>query len=50
MRSAVLSVVTPGEWNYLLNPAHPQFSDIRVGPARPFQPDPRLASIRSVDE
>lgn len=44
-RSAVLavpSVVTPGEWNYLLNPAHPQFSEIRIGEARSFRPDPRL--------
>ncbi|RYD23371.1 MAG: RES domain-containing protein [Verrucomicrobiaceae bacterium] len=44
-RSAVLalpSVVTPGEWNYLLNPAHPGFSEIKIGPAKPFQPDARL--------
>ncbi len=39
---AVPSVVTPGEWNYLLNPAHSGFSKIRIGPAKPFQPDPRL--------
>lgn len=39
---AVPSVVTPGEWNYLLNPSHPQFPEIRIGPARRFQPDPRL--------
>jgi RES domain-containing protein len=47
MRSAVLavpSVVTPGEWNYLLNPAHSRFTEIRIGEARPFQPDPRLIS------
>jgi RES domain-containing protein len=53
MRSAVLavpSVVTPGEWNYLLNPAHPRFSEIWVGPASRFEPDPRLMSARSVDE
>jgi RES domain-containing protein len=44
-RSAVLavpSVVTPGEWNYLLNPSHPAFPDIRQGSPRPFAPDPRL--------
>jgi RES domain-containing protein len=44
-RSAVLavpSVVTPGEWNYLLNPAHPGFREILIGAARPFQPDARL--------
>ncbi len=40
----VPSVVTPGEWNYLLNPAHPRFPEIRIGEARRFQPDPRLIS------
>ena len=47
MRTSVLevpSVVTPGEWNYLLNPAHPRFHEILVGEARRFQPDPRLVS------
>ncbi len=46
MRTAALavpSVVTPGEWNYLLNPAHPRFPEIQIGEAKPFQPDPRLA-------
>ncbi len=45
MRTTVLevpSVVTPGEWNYLLNPAHPRFPEIQIGEARRFQPDPRL--------
>lgn len=45
MRSAVLaipSVVTPGEWNYLLNPAHPDFPRILIGTPQPFRPDPRL--------
>jgi RES domain-containing protein len=45
-RSAVLavpSVVTPGERNYLLNPAHPRFSEIRIAAPQPFRPDPRLA-------
>lgn len=45
MRSAVLavpSVVTPGEWNYLLNPAHPRFPEIKTGQPTPFRPDPRL--------
>ena len=44
-RSAVLavpSVVTPGEWNYLLNPRHPDFSQIRIHPPQPFRIDPRL--------
>jgi RES domain-containing protein len=45
MRSAVLavpSVVTPGEWNYLLNPAHPDFPQILIDTPQPFRPDPRL--------
>lgn len=39
---AVPSVVTPGEWNYLLNPAHPQFPEIIISPSTPFRPDPRI--------
>jgi RES domain-containing protein len=45
MRSAVLavpSVVTPGEWNYLLNPSHPRLPEVKLGGAAPFQPDTRL--------
>ena len=45
--SAVLrvsSVVVPGELNFLLNPAHPDFERIVVEPARPFEFDPRLFS------
>lgn len=44
-RSAVLavpSVVTPGESNYLLNPAHPRFPEIQIGGAKSFRPDPQL--------
>lgn len=44
-RSAVLrlpSAIVPTEWNYLLNPAHPDFSKISVGPKRPIQFDARL--------
>ena len=37
-------VVTPGEWNFLLNPIHPRFFAIQIGEARRFQPDPRLWS------
>lgn len=38
----VPSVVVPGEWNYLLNPAHPEFD--RIVTARPivFEFDSRL--------
>lgn len=39
---AVPSVVTPQEWNYLINPAHPKFYEIRIGKAQSFHPDPRL--------
>ncbi len=45
MRNAALavpSVVTPGEWNYLLNPAHPDFQKILVGAPQAFRPDTRL--------
>jgi len=45
MRSPVLavpSVVTPTEWNFLLNPAHRKFNDIKIGEATAFRPDPRL--------
>lgn len=44
-RSAVLStpsVVIPSQRNYLLNPKHPDFSRITIGPMRPFPFDPRL--------
>ena len=44
-RSAVLrvpSVVVPGEFNYLLNPSHPDFKKLRIyGPER-FSVDKRL--------
>lgn len=38
----VPSVVVPMEWNYLLNPEHPDFRRITIGPRRPVQFDPRL--------
>ncbi|MBL9174387.1 MAG: RES family NAD+ phosphorylase [Verrucomicrobiales bacterium] len=44
-RSAVLelpSVIVPGEPNYLLNPAHPDFRRIAIGKPEPFSFDPRL--------
>lgn len=39
----VPSAVVPGEFNYLLNPAHQHFSKIKVGKPEPFSFDPRLA-------
>ena|ERR1700722_5639913 len=44
-RSAVLalpSVIIPGEPNYLLNPAHPDFKKISIGKPARFTFDPRL--------
>ena len=43
--SAVLSVpssIIPAERNYILNPAHPQFSEIEFLASEPFHFDPRL--------
>ena len=44
-RSAALrvpSAVVPGELNYLLNPAHPDFKHIEIGPPEAFTFDVRL--------
>lgn len=44
-RSPVLrvpSVVVRGEHNFLLNPAHPHFTRLRVGEPEPFAFDPRF--------
>jgi RES domain-containing protein len=44
-RSAVLQVpsaIIPTEFNYLLNPLHPDFKDITLGRPVPFSFDPRL--------
>jgi RES domain-containing protein len=38
----VPSAVVPGDWNYLLNPAHPQFDRIVAARTIPFEFDPRL--------
>ncbi len=45
LKSAVLrvpSAIVPTEWNYLLNPAHPAFRQIRFTNSMPFRFDPRL--------
>ena len=39
---AVPSVPLPLETNYLLNPAHPQFPELRIGGPESFQYDPRV--------
>ena len=44
-QSAVLevpSIIVPEESNYLVNPLHPDFSRIKIGPAADFVFDPRL--------
>ncbi len=44
-RSAALrvpSAVVPGEFNYLLNPAHPDFKRIKAGQPEPFAFDARI--------
>lgn len=38
----VPSVLVPQERNLLLDPAHPRFADVRVGPAQAFRFDDRL--------
>jgi len=40
----VPSVVVPGEFNYLLNPAHPAFRRVKVGQAEAFAFDPRFTA------
>ncbi len=39
---AVPSVVIPLEYNYLINPSHPDFTQLTVGVPQPFELDPRL--------
>jgi RES domain-containing protein len=38
----VPSAVVPGEFNYLLNPAHPDFKHVNIGNPERFSFDPRL--------
>lgn len=45
MRSVALrvpSAVVAGEFNYLFNPAHPDFKHVKIGKAEPFTFDPRI--------
>ncbi|MBI4207265.1 MAG: RES domain-containing protein [Betaproteobacteria bacterium] len=45
LRSAVLKVpsaIVPGEFNFLLNPQHPDFKRIKLSKPEPFSFDPRL--------
>ncbi len=38
----VPSVVVDGDWNVLLNPKHPEFARVAIGPVKPFRFDERL--------
>ena len=42
----VPSSVVPGEFNFLLNPQHPEFSRLVIGPPQDFPLDPRLVHGR----
>jgi RES domain-containing protein len=42
---AVPSVLIPEEANYILNPAHPDFSKIEISDPEPFVFDPRMARL-----
>jgi RES domain-containing protein len=49
-RSVVLrvpSIVVDGEFNYLLNPRHPDFTRLKTGEPQVFSFDPRLSIRRS---
>jgi RES domain-containing protein len=39
----VPSAVVPGEFNYLVNPAHPMMSEVKVEKVEPFEFDSRFA-------
>lgn len=38
----VPSAIVPGEFNYLLNPLHPDFAKVKVAEPEPYEFDPRL--------
>jgi RES domain-containing protein len=40
----VPSAVVPGEFNFLLNPRHPDFERVTVGKPQPFAFDPRIVA------
>jgi len=49
-KSAILivpSVLAPSESNWLINPSHPEFAQIRVNPAEDFHYDARFFAYRS---
>tara|TARA_R110002020_G_scaffold383230_2_gene593883 strand:+ start:75 stop:539 length:465 start_codon:yes stop_codon:yes gene_type:complete len=42
----VPSVVAPGDFNFLINPAHKEFSKVKITASRPFNFDQRLFQKR----
>ena len=44
----VPSAVVPGEFNYLLNPLHPDFKHVKIGKAEPFTFDPRFGRLSEI--
>jgi RES domain-containing protein len=38
----VPSVIIPPESNFLINPAHPEMTGVRINKVEPYSPDPRL--------
>lgn len=48
-RTAILivpSAIIPNEQNFILNPSHPDFARLKIGPPEPFSFDPRMWSHR----
>jgi RES domain-containing protein len=43
----VPSAIVPIEWNYLVNPAHPNFSKVTIGPKKAIRFDPRLSKHKN---
>lgn len=43
---SVPSVVIPHERNFVLNPAHPDFSKLMINPFEPFSFEPRMWKAR----
>lgn len=41
----VPSVTVKGQWNYLLNPAHPSFVSVEVSEPEPLNLDPRITGL-----
>lgn len=44
----VPSAIVPGEFNFLINPAHPDFRRLKVATPVPFRFDPRFANLGEI--